>query len=189
MVLKFNLKKNSTIYSHICSLTLTYLSHPAHSHFSYFLPPSLPLSFSSSQHMAELRCPFFSLLRHGGHASSKKKKSQILTDTNTVDFVIYPKTKKLIVWEVITPWKLKPTGHSSSTLPLSLAEARSGRSASSIYVDAVPCPFRSLSLSAWTGPTSSLPSLSVFFSFSFLFFLSDMRHAFGEWVMGVLLLC
>ena len=50
------------------------------------------------------RCPFFfrfsdtapTQLRHGGHASSeKKKKSQILTNGQIiiVDFVIYPKTK------------------------------------------------------------------------------------------------
>ena len=36
-------------------------------------------------------------LRQGGHANSEKKKSQILTDGQiiTIDFVMYPKTKKL----------------------------------------------------------------------------------------------
>ena len=54
---------------------------------------------------------------------------------------------------------------------LSLAGARSGQSASSIDVDAMACPFRSLFLSAWTiGSTSSLVLFSLCFFFFFFFF-------------------
>ena len=57
---------------------------------------------------------------------------------------------------------------------LSLAEARSGRSVSSIDVDAVPVPSNiSLSLLVWKkGPTVLFSSLSLFFFFIY----------FGEWV-------
>ena len=80
-------------------------------------------------------------LRHGGHASSEKKKSQILTLDKSLPLILWytlkqknKKTKKkLRVWEVIT---MKVETHSSTLpltsahCPLSLVGARSGQSAS-----------------------------------------------------------
>ena len=80
----------------------------------------------------------------------KKRKSQILTDglTNTIDFVIYPKTT--------SPSDLF-SAH-CCRCPLSLTGARSGRSASSIDVDSM-LVLSDLSLSP---SASGLTSLSFF---------------------------
>ena len=91
--------------------------------------------------------------------------------------------KKGGISQILRNPPLKFSTHPPSDLcrcPLSLAGARSGRSASSIGIEwrrALSLPTISLSLSAWTtGPTS----LCVFF----FFFPSD----FGDWmVMGLLL--
>ena len=122
-------------------------------------PASLFFFFWPLQHSADVAPTW---LPHIWHASSEKKKKKKKKRKKITDFETHFSSSQPIL----------PLTSARCRCPLFLAGARSGRSASSIDDDTVPCPFRSLSLSLGVDNSSDLFSSSLLSLFLFFYFFN-----------------